>query len=150
MCRNKGSVLILTLLFMITSAVLTLGYLSMIKHDITTVGSQLDSARALYIAEAGLNKAAWYLLNTAPDTTTDGSWRTSASPSAPGLGANDPQQESFDGGTYTMWVEDSNADILITSSGTYHGITRIVHQLEDIQGVSPTTLAAVAGSWGMN
>ena len=132
MHRNKGSVLILTLLFMTTSITLTLAYLSMVKHDTAILSSQSNGVHALYIAEAGLNKAAWYLINTAPDATTDGSWRTSAYPSVSGAGPNDPRQESFEGGSYTMWVEDSGGVILMTSSGIYNGTTRIVHQQENM------------------
>lgn len=129
---QKGSVLILTLLLMITSVGITLAYVTMIRYDIILVGNQANSVHALYTAEAGLNKAVWYLLNTAPDATTGGTWRTSGYPSESGAGPNDPQEESFEGGAYTIWVEDSGADILITARGTYRGVSRIVHQQQHV------------------
>ena len=144
---NKGSVLILTFLFMITAVVLTLAYLSMVRYDTVLVNGRANGRHAFYIAEAGLNKAAWYLLNTAPDNTTNGSWRTSSYPTPPGLGPNDPQQESFGGGSYTIWVQNVAGAIEITSSGVYNGNTCIVHQQENASG--PGTLTAVAGSWGI-
>ncbi len=152
MDSNKGSALILTFLFMTTSVVLTVAYLSMVRYDTILVNSRSNGAHALYIAEAGLNKAAWYLLNTAPDNTTDGSWRTSAYPAPPGDGFNDPQLETFGGGSYTLWVENSNGAIRITSSGVYNGATRLVHQMENLNLTPPSsrTLTAVAGSWGIN
>lgn len=150
MHEQKGSVLILTLLLMVTSVGITLAYLTMIRYDNTLVSNQVNGAHALYTAEAGLNKAAWYLLNTAPDGTSDGSWRTLPYPSAAGIGPNDPREEPFEGGTFTFWVEDSDGTILITSSGTYNGVTRVVHQREDLNIVEPKTLTAVAGSWGIN
>jgi hypothetical protein len=152
MKKNKGSVLILTFLFMTTSVVLTMAYLAMIRYDTVLVNSRSNGVHALYIAEAGLNKAAWYLLNIAPDNTTDGSWRTLAYPTAPGLNSNDPQQESFGGGSYTIWVQDSSGAIEIISSGVYNGDTCIVHQQENMTLTPPDsrTLTAVAGSWGIN
>jgi hypothetical protein len=147
--NSRGSVLILTFLLMTTATVILLAYLSMVKHHTVFANSQLNGMRALYISEAGLNQAAWYLLNTAPDTTTDGSWRTTAYPAVSSSGSNDPRQESFEGGTYTMWVEDSNGDILITSRGVYRGMTRTVHQREHLNN-NPKRLIAVAGSWGFN
>ncbi len=152
MDKKKGSVLVLTLLFMTTSATLTVAYLSMVRYDTAILDSQSNGVHALYIAEAGLNKAVWYLLNTAPDSTVDGSWRTLTYPTAAGPDPSDPQQESFGGGTYTMWVEDSSGSILITSSGVYNGVTRIVHQQENmiLTPPDPRTLTAVAGSWGIN
>ena len=125
MKKNKGSVLILTFLFMTTSVVLTMAYLAMIRYDTVLVNSRSNGVHALYIAEAGLNKAAWYLLNIAPDNTTDGSWRTLAYPTAPGLNSNDPQQESFGGGSYTIWVQDASGAIEIVSSGVYNGIGHV-------------------------
>ena len=148
--NDKGSVLIWTFLFMMTSAALTVAYLSMIRYDTILTNSRSNSAHALYIAEAGLNKAAWYLLNTAPDDSTDGSWRTLAYPAPAGDGPDDPQEESFGGGSYTMWVQNLNGNIQITSSGVYNGNTRTVHQQENLNPTPPRTLTAVANSWGIN
>ena len=140
---NKGSVLILTFILMTTSAALTLAYLSMVRYDTILVNSRSNGAHAFYIAEAGLNKAAWYLMHTAPDNSTNGSWRTFAYPAASGEDPDDPKEESFAGGNYTIWVEDSNGAIEIISRGVYNGNTRVVHQLENLN------LTPVEGSWGI-
>jgi hypothetical protein len=147
---NKGIVLIWTFLFMTTSVVLTVAYVSMVRYDTILTNKRSNDAHALYIAEAGLNKAAWYLLNTAPDDSIDGSWRTSAYPAPPGEGPDDPQQETYGQGSYTIWVQDSSGAILITSSGDYNGDTRVVHQLENLTLSPSRALTAVAGSWGLN
>ena len=147
---NKGIVLIWTFLFMTTSVVLTVAYVSMVRYDTILTNKRSNDAHALYIAEAGLNKAAWYLLNTAPDNSMDGSWRTSEYPAPPGEGADDPQQESYGGGSYVIWVQDSNGAIKITSSGNYNGNTRIVHQQENLTFSPLRTLTAITGSWGLN
>jgi hypothetical protein len=152
MNENKGSVLLLTLVFMVTSAVLTVAYLSIVRYDNILVNSRSNDAHALYIAEAGLNQAAWYLINTAPDDSMDGSWRTLAYPAPAGEDPDDPQQGSFGGGTYTIWVQDNNGAIKITSRGVYNNSIRTVHQLENMASALPgsRTLTAVAGSWGIN
>lgn len=130
--NQKGSILILAFVMMMTAVVITVSYISMVRHDTVLLGGQFDRVRVLYVAEAGLNKAAWYLLNTAPDASTDGSWRTDAYPAAAGSGGNDPHQESFTEGEYTMWVEDAGGAIQITSQADYHGITRVVRQRVDM------------------
>jgi hypothetical protein len=147
---NKGIVLIWTFLFMTTSVVLTVAYVSMVRYDTILTNKRSNDAHALYIAEAGLNKAAWYLLNTAPDDSMDGSWRTTGYPAPAGEGADDPQQESYGGGNYTIWVENSGSAIKITSNGIYNGNSRIVHQQENLTLSPSRTLTAVAGSWGFN
>lgn len=132
MNQHKGSVLILTLSLLTSAVVLVLVFLSMIKHDMRLFNSRSSAIKAFYVAEAGLNKALWYLLNTAPDTTASGTWRTSAYPSAAGPDPNDPREESFGGGTYVIWVEDSATDILVSSLGTFQGAARTVQQKVNI------------------
>lgn len=125
---KEGAALILTFIFMITLVVIVAAYLFMATGGIRNVNAQINNATAFYLAEAGLNKAVWYLMNTAPDGTTDGSWRTTAYPASPGPEPADPRQESLGDGTYTMWVEDLGSDILITARGTVNNIQRIVQQ----------------------
>jgi Tfp pilus assembly protein PilX len=149
--RNKGSALLLTLIFMITLTLITAAYFTMIRYGAINFSRQSDGVHAFYIAEAGIHKAAWYLLNTAPDGTTDGSWRTAAYPADAGSDPDDPQEESFDGGRYTMWVEDSNGAVLVTSRGIYNGSTQLVHERENFDNSAvPRTLNTVANSWGVN
>ena len=146
---QKGSILILTLVLMTASVIMAMAYCSLVRNDTVLLNSQSDKTHALYIAEAGLNQAAWYLLHTAPDGTVDGSWRTAAYPAPPDSGPNDPRSESFAGGGYTIWVQDADGEILITSSGSYQGRTQMVHELENLdRTVEPYALHAVAGSWG--
>ncbi|MDP8212750.1 MAG: pilus assembly PilX N-terminal domain-containing protein [Candidatus Zapsychrus exili] len=126
--QKKGSILLLALIFMIALAGIALAYISLISYDTKNVGGQINNKKAFYLAEAGLNKAVWYLLNTAPDGSTDGSWRTSSYPVASGAGLTDPQEEQLGEGTYTMWVETAVDDILITSRGEVSSAERIIIQ----------------------
>lgn len=97
------SMTVLFAIFVIGSGVLSLGLQSMRR-------GQYDSlrVRALSFAEAGAEKALHYLRTTAPNGTTDGSWRT------------DSYTESFDtGGEYTIRVQNgqgANAGRLVISS----------------------------------
>jgi hypothetical protein len=84
--------------------------------DLTTTGlyrSQYDLLRAqsLDLAEAGTEKAIYYVRNTAPDGTVDSSWRTT------GL-----TETVSSAGSYTIVVADGTGDdagkIVITSTGT--------------------------------
>ena len=90
----------------------------------------MSDGQAFNLAEAGLHRAIYYLINgnTAPDSSTDGSWRTTAYPADPGAGASDPKQESFGDGTYTMWVETSGSNIQITARGIMNGFERIIRR----------------------
>ena len=122
--------MILTFIFMISLIIIAASYLFMVTHDTRNAGAQMNNDRALYLADAGLNKAVWYLTNTAPDNSTVGSWRTAAYSTDPGPDSTDPQQESLGDGTYTMWVEPEllGSDIMVTARGTVNNIERTVRE----------------------
>ncbi len=126
--NNKGMALIFMFIVMTALSTMVISYLFFVSSSIRSIGALEDDSQAFYLAEAGMHKAIWYLYNTAPDGSSDGSWRTSSYPAAPGAGANDPRQESFGNGTYTMWVADSNGDIQITARGTMNNAVRTVRQ----------------------
>lgn len=109
--HKRGSILLLTLGLMVVLSGITTAYMSLVTHHIRNLGGQINNVQAFYLADAGLNKAIWYLLNTAPDSSTNGSWRTTAYPAAFGAGVTDPQQESLgNDGTYVIWVENDSGD----------------------------------------
>jgi len=110
---DRGAVLLFTLIVMITLTSVVGAYLGFVQYSTRSTGAQIADSQAIYLAEAGLHKAVWYLLNTAPDSSTDGSWRTMAYPAEAGPDPNDPQQESLGEGTYTIWVEDSASNVKI-------------------------------------
>jgi len=125
---HRGFALIITFIFLVSLTVIASAYLFMVTYETRSVNTKVNSASAICLADAGLHKAVWYLTNTAPDSSTDGSWRTTAYPAAPGPDPTDPQQESLGGGTYTMWVETSGSDILVTARGTVSGVERIIRE----------------------
>lgn len=108
---KRGSALITSMtvlfaVFVIGSGILSLGLQSMRRGQYDTLRT-----RAMAMAEAGGEKALHYLRTTAPNGTTDGSWRT------------DGHTEYLDGSDYyTMRVQNgqgSNAGrIVITCTGS--------------------------------
>lgn len=125
---TRGSTLLLVLILMVSMAVFSVGYLFMAQTAITATKADEEGIKAMYFAEAGVDRAIYYLTTTAPDGSTDASWRTSAYPAAAGSGDDDPRSESLAAGSYTMWVTTAGGDVLITSRGTVAGIERVVYQ----------------------
>ena len=125
---KKGAVLLFTLIVMITLTSVVGAYLGFVQSSTRSTGAQIEDSQAIYLADAGLNQAIWYLMNTAPDGSGDYSWRTTAYPAVPGPDPNDPQQESFGNGTFTIWVQDSGSNIQIYARGTVGELTRIITQ----------------------
>jgi len=134
---NKGAALLFILMVMVVLTSVVAAYLGFVQTSTKSTGAQVAASQAIYLAEAGLNKAIWYLANTAPDNSTDGSWRTTAYPAEPGSNPTDPQQESLGEGTYTIWVEDSASDVKITARGTSGNSSRTIEQ----------TITVSVGSW---
>jgi len=126
--NQKGVALILTFIFMVSLTIVIGSYLFLVTYETRSSAVQSNNIQALYFAESALNHAVYYLTNTAPDSSSDGSWRTTAYPAVPGADPTDPQQESLGNGTYTMWVETSGSDILVTGRGTVGGILRIIQE----------------------
>jgi hypothetical protein len=117
---RRGSLMLLALMFMTVTAVLASVFLYTVSVTNRLAGSQESNLKAFYLAEAGFNKAIWYL-------HSDGSWWTVPYPAPAGPGANDPKNESLGDGTYTMWVEHlEDSSVLVIARGEYRGLTRIV------------------------
>lgn len=131
---HKGSILIMTIMFLVVLTIVAMALLNTVLYNTTNANVQYNSTQALYLAEAGINKAIYYLRNTAPDGTSNGSWRTTVHPAAAGntapasCTASDPCEENLGDGSYTMWVEDSGSNIKITSTGNFNGINRTAQQ----------------------
>ena len=106
---SRGSVLVtavaaLLVLFFMGSGVLALSMQSMRRGHFDAM-----RAKALTAAEAGAEKALYYLRTTAPDGSVNGTWRTT------GL------TESFAEGDYTIIVQDgtgaNSGKLILTSTG---------------------------------
>ena len=118
---------------------------------------QVESAKAFYAADSGINRVLYYLTYQAPDGTTNGSFRTVTSyPSATGgnysscsPGSCYPQTivwDSIKNYVYTIWVDTSGADVKITSCGSYNNIFITVQVTVTKLGAT-STFYPVAGTW---
>ena len=144
---KRAAALLMTMILMIFLTAIASAYIGLVASNTKILDAQADHVRAFYFAEAGLNKAVWYLINTAPDSSTDGSWRTDAYPEDPGPGVNEPKQEVFGDGEYTIWVETSGLNILITASGRSNNVERVVQQEVGLITGPPNLVSSVAGTW---
>ena len=126
--QEKASILLLSFVIMTTLVMITLAYIDIVSSQTRLAGGEINNGTAFYLAEGGLNKAVWYLLNTAPDGSTNGSWRTTSYPASAGSGAADPRQESLSAGMYTMWVQNYLGHVLITAAGSINNIARTIRQ----------------------
>jgi len=106
---SRGSALVtataaLLVLFVMGSGVLTLSAQSMRRSHFDAMRAQ-----ALTAAEAGAEKALFYLRTTAPDGTVNGSWRTAS------------LTEQFAAGDYTITAQDgtgpNSGKVIVTSTG---------------------------------
>ncbi|MBL7085435.1 MAG: DUF2341 domain-containing protein [Candidatus Omnitrophica bacterium] len=70
--------LLLTFIILLTLTTISVAFLYMTSIQLKASAADIATQQALWLTEAGLNKAIWYLLGKAPDPVTshDGSWRT--------------------------------------------------------------------------
>ncbi len=127
---RRGSLMLMVLVFMIALSGLATAFLFSVNNAGKITAGQVNNQKAFYLAEAGLQRAKWYLLHTAPDGSTNTLWRTSEYPAVAGVDPTDPQAETLDGGIYTMWVRDYAIDgsIYLTASSTLNEVKRTLYQ----------------------
>lgn len=103
MNNKKGVALLTVVLFVFTLSLMGITFLAMINTDLREVDSQYQDQQAFYLAEAGVQKALWYLnRGEAPPTTSQL------------LTIDNPPQEV---GSYTMTVSGVEP-VNISSTGT--------------------------------
>jgi hypothetical protein len=108
---RRGSALLTTMIVLMVMFTLGAALLDLTTNALYRSQYDMLRAESLDMAEAGLEKAVYYLRNTAPDASTDGTWRTAG------------VTETVSGaGSYTFSVADGTGDnsgkLLITSTGT--------------------------------
>ena len=93
--KNKKGFMIPMAFILVVAMVVIVGSVTIITTTgIRNISQRVEDQKALYIAEAGLNKAIWYLTNPPEEGGMGIDWRTG------GI------TEEFGGGTYSMAVED--------------------------------------------
>lgn len=59
--KEKGIALLTVVLFLFTLSIMGITFLSLINIDLTEIDTQYNDTQAFYLAEAGIEKAIWYL-----------------------------------------------------------------------------------------
>ena len=112
---NKGAVLILTFIIMVTLTAITTGFLFMTSTQLRGSAYDVASSKALWIAEAGLQQAIYQIKN-------DSDYRDS--PAA--------INENLGDGSFSVSVSEDGNAYTITSTGTVDTLNRKVTQSMDI------------------
>jgi len=95
---ERGVVLLFTFILTFMLTTITVIFLNTVSFEEKRTRFPLVDRQTLNTAEAGLNKAVWYLQNEAPDNTTDGSWRGAVS-------------EAVGGNSYAVTVANLNLSL---------------------------------------
>lgn len=99
---RRGSTMLLTILVMMVVSVLGAALMALTSSALARSRDDKLRAQALDAAEAGVEKAVYYLRGTAPDGSSDGSWRVDAS---------NPYKETLsDGIEYSFFIDDGAGD----------------------------------------
>ena len=119
--NQKGMALLTTLIFVFILVTFAVTLLTMTSNDTKLSALQRDSTEAFYIAEAGIEKAFWYL-NTSTDNGGYGlNWRTNVEieniPPGPLIYPSLPTSEYYEVTVLSDPVEQTDT-IRITSIGT--------------------------------
>ncbi|MBI3910890.1 MAG: pilus assembly PilX N-terminal domain-containing protein [Armatimonadetes bacterium] len=117
---RRGAALVVTLLFMLLMVAWGTSLISLLLYGLRRSERDTLRAQALALADAGAERAIHYLLNTAPDGSTNASWRTTT-----------PVAETIAGqGRFSLEVvdgSDANAGkVVVTSTGTAEAGDRAV------------------------
>jgi len=91
---RKGNIL-LTFILLIALAIVVAAFLFFVSGGLRGTTGTFNYVKSLYIAEAGLNKAIWYLLTTQSQGGQGSTWRVT------------DFQESYGGGDYTFSILDT-------------------------------------------
>lgn len=114
--KQKGNLLLTFILLTSISAVI-LSFIYIIIGRTRDIGYEINRSKSFYIAQAGLNKAIWYLITPTGIGGKGNSWRTAGS------------TEGYAGGQYTMIVQDGpSQSIVITSTGEINSVSRTLQE----------------------
>jgi cytoskeletal protein CcmA (bactofilin family) len=120
---SKGN-LLLTFIMVVALSITIFAYLAFIGVRLRESGIKVSDIESFYAAEAGLNKAIWYLGTPAGQGGKGFSWRATSS------------WEAFGWGGYLLTVRDyATNEVQIISTGEVSGILKTVSQVVSMGGV---------------
>lgn len=144
--NDRGIILPMTIIFMVLLGLVAAALLGFGVNERTAASSQILTARAFAAAEAGAQKAYYYLTSSGPDgTPVDGStWRTS------GHTENLPAPNGDD--SFTVSVQDGTGtnlnNVVIVSTATVKGRTRKIQTVVAGSGNLGTKAISTTGDIG--
>ena len=116
--NRKAAVLLFTLMVMITLTSVVGAYLGFVQYSTRSTGAQISDSQAIYLAEAGLQKAVWNILTPVPK----GGWGKF------GAGQSRSEEASFGAGTYSVTASRTGNTYTINSTGMVKGLSRSMQQ----------------------
>lgn len=120
---SKGNILI-TFIMIVSLAVTVFSFLYFITVKLKESGNQVNEMKAFYAADAGINKAIWYL-STATGSGGKGlTWRVSST------------YEAFDDTGFYISVQNtaSSSEVMIMSTGESNGVRKTIYQTVSVGG----------------
>jgi len=121
---EKGAVLLFTLMVMIVLTSVVGAYLGFVQASTKSTGAQIADSQAIYLAEAGLQKAVWNIVTPVPQ----GGWGKF------GAGQSRSEEASFGAGTYSVTASRTGNTYTINSTGTVESLSRSLQQQFSIGG----------------
>ncbi|MFA5117253.1 MAG: discoidin domain-containing protein [Candidatus Omnitrophota bacterium] len=118
--NRKGMVLILTFIIMITLTVITASFLYMTSVQTRGAGYGIAGSKALWLAEAGVQKAIWNLMTPLASGGKGEDWITSSTTENLGAGSYTLKVERWD---WCLAAHDSA--VTASSSAANHGADRV-------------------------
>ena len=134
----KGSALIAAFIVILIGAVIIGGMLMFVSQENRISSMHRNSVKALYIAEAGLERvlgALSYLLSVSPGTL-------------PVPASVSVASTSFEGGTYSVAVSLSGSVYTVTSTGVFNGRERVLQQNIKVINIWDVAVFSGTGSSG--
>jgi len=123
MKKNKGN-LIVSFIMVVALSITVFAFLSYIGIRLRESGIRVSEIESFYVADAGVNKAIWYLGTPTGSGGKGFSWRVSSS------------YEAFGWGGFLLTVRDYAAnEVQIISTGEVGGIMKTVSQVVGVGGL---------------
>lgn len=123
MKKNKGNLLV-TFIMVVAMSITIFAFLSYVTIRLTESGIRTSEIESFYVADAGVNKAIWYLGTPTGSGGRGVTWRTTSS------------YEAFGWGGFLLTVRDyATNEVEIVSTGEVSGITKTVSQVVTLGGL---------------
>jgi hypothetical protein len=115
--NSKGNILI-TFIMITALTIMVFVFISLMIVRLKDSDIRSDEAKAFYIADAGIEKAVWYLLTPTASGGKGITWRTNGT------------SESYSGGTIYLYVKELvTGEVTIISTGDVSGTRKTIKQV---------------------